>query len=131
MGSGRVGLPFLDKLREKNQTSQQQKQASDAISIFYEIGTPQSGKYFSNSNKKYFISERQNESKPESANWKPVYDDLTAEIKLRHYSPKTLKAYTGCARHLIAELLYGCGLRISEFMNLRVQNFKIPGPAEF
>jgi hypothetical protein len=27
---------FLNKLQEKNQTSQQQKQAADAISIYYE-----------------------------------------------------------------------------------------------
>jgi hypothetical protein len=55
---------FLNKLREKNQTSQQQKQASDAISIFYETGTQQTGKYFSDSNKNFIISERYNESKP-------------------------------------------------------------------
>jgi integron integrase len=205
---------FIDKLREKNQTSQQQKQASDAISIFYETGTQQTGKYFSGSHKNFIISERQNESKPGNVNWKPFYDALTAEIKLRHYSPKTLKAYTGWVRQfqnymknkdphllstidvkdfltflaverkvsalsqnqtfnallfffrhiikkefgeikdiprakrkpyipvvlsreeidkiikalsypydLIAKLLYGCGLRISECMNLRVQNF--------
>jgi hypothetical protein len=97
--SDKGSLPeFLNKLREKNQTSQQQKQASDAISIFYETGTPQTGKYFSGSNKNFIISERQNESKPGNVNWRPVYDALTAEIKLRHYSPKTLKAYTGWVR---------------------------------
>jgi hypothetical protein len=99
--SDRESLPeFIDKLREKNQTSQQQKQASDAISIYYETGTQQFGKNFSGSNKKFIISERHNESKPGNVNWKPVYDALAAEIKLRHYSPKTLKAYTGWARHL-------------------------------
>jgi len=34
------------------------------------------------------------------ANWRSVYNDLHAEIKLRHYSPKTLRAYTGWARQL-------------------------------
>jgi hypothetical protein len=58
----------------------------------------QAEKYFLGSNKKYFISERQKKLKPESANGKPVYDSLTAEIKLRDYSPKTLKAYTGWVR---------------------------------
>ncbi|MFC1857722.1 integron integrase [Thermodesulfobacteriota bacterium] len=152
--------------------------------------------------------------KSKNAHWKPVYDDLNAEIKMRHYSPKTLKAYTGWIRQfqnytkskdpqilssadvkgfltflavkrkvsassqnqafnallfffrhiikkefgdikdiprakrkpyipvvlsreeidkiiqalaypydLIAKLLYGCGLRLSECMNLRIQNF--------
>ena len=36
--------------------------------------------------------------KPKNANWTQVYDDLNAEIKIRHYSPKTLKAYTGWVR---------------------------------
>jgi hypothetical protein len=40
--SDKESLPeFLNKLREKNQTSQQQKQASDAISIYYETETQQ------------------------------------------------------------------------------------------
>jgi hypothetical protein len=39
----------------------------------------QAEKYFLGSNKKYFNSERQNESKPEYINWKPVYDSLTEE----------------------------------------------------
>lgn len=30
-----------------------------------------------------------------NANWKSVYNDLYSEIKIRHYSPKTLRAYTG------------------------------------
>jgi hypothetical protein len=70
---------FLHELPEKNQTSQQQKQASDAISIYYETETQQPEKYFSNSNKRFINSERQNESKPECVNWKTVYDSLTEE----------------------------------------------------
>jgi hypothetical protein len=52
--SDKENLPeFLNKLREKNQTSQQQKQASDAISIYCETEIQQPEKYFSNSNKKF------------------------------------------------------------------------------
>ena len=91
---------FFNKLKEKNQTSLQHKQASDAVSIYYEIGNTHSSEDFSSSNKNFIISERHNELKPECVNWKPVYDSLTAEIKLRHYSPKTLKAYTGWIRQL-------------------------------
>jgi hypothetical protein len=32
--------------------------------------------------------------KETGADWRAIYADLTAEIKLRHYSPKTLKAYS-------------------------------------
>ncbi|MFC1825053.1 phage integrase N-terminal SAM-like domain-containing protein [Thermodesulfobacteriota bacterium] len=44
------------------------------------------------------MSTKKEDLKTNNANWKPVYDNLNAEIKIRHYSPKTLKAYTGWAR---------------------------------
>ncbi len=31
--------------------------------------------------------------KTNNANWESAYDNLYAEIKTRHYSPKTLKSY--------------------------------------
>jgi integron integrase len=34
------------------------------------------------------------------ADWRPFYSDLNAEIKLRHYSQKTLKSYRGWVRQL-------------------------------
>lgn len=33
------------------------------------------------------------------SSWVSVFDTLNSEIKIRHYSPKTLKAYRGWARH--------------------------------
>ncbi|MBW1819096.1 MAG: phage integrase N-terminal SAM-like domain-containing protein [Deltaproteobacteria bacterium] len=33
-----------------------------------------------------------------NVDWTPVYNKLTSEIKLRHYSPSTLKIYTGWVR---------------------------------
>jgi site-specific recombinase XerD len=33
------------------------------------------------------------------SSWVFVFDTPTSEIKLRHYSPKTLKAYRGWTRH--------------------------------
>ena len=47
---------FINKLREKNQTDQQQKQASHAVSIYYEIGTTNSGENASFKNKNTIIS---------------------------------------------------------------------------
>lgn len=38
------------------------------------------------------------ELKQTGASWVSVYDDLVAEIKLRHYSPKTLKVYRSWTR---------------------------------
>ncbi len=39
--SNKENLPhFINKLREKNQTDQQQEQASDVISIYYETEAP-------------------------------------------------------------------------------------------
>jgi len=84
---------FIDKLREKNQSDQQQKQASHAVSIYYEIGTTNSGENVSFKNKNRIISTEKEGLKAKTANWKPAYDDLDPEIKIRHYSPKTLCHY--------------------------------------
>ena len=35
---------YINKLKEKSQTDQEQKQAINAISLFYEIGTDHTGK---------------------------------------------------------------------------------------
>src|SRR3989339_188335 len=37
-----------------------------------------------------------------NADWRSVYADLKSEIAVRHYSPKTLRAYTSWMRHLQA-----------------------------
>ncbi len=90
---------FMNKLREKNQDEQQRKQASDAISIYYEIEATLSRENVTFKNENAIISTKKVGLKPKNANWKQVYDDLNAEIKIRHYSPKTLKAYKGWVRH--------------------------------
>jgi hypothetical protein len=77
-------------LREKNQNEQQRKQASDAISIYYEIEAAHSGKNVTFKNKNVIISTKKVSLKTKNANWTQVYDDLNAEIKIRHYSPKTM-----------------------------------------
>ncbi|MCU7837089.1 MAG: hypothetical protein KZQ83_17825 [gamma proteobacterium symbiont of Taylorina sp.] len=42
---------------------------------------------------------QQSSSDISGQNWIPVYKQLENEIKLRHYSPKTLKAYRTWTRH--------------------------------
>ncbi|RLC30004.1 MAG: integron integrase [Deltaproteobacteria bacterium] len=209
---------FIRKLRDKNQTDMQQKQAHHAVSIYYQterpnrLNTRKEGKTPVR-NDGLSVARSRN-LKTRNADWTLVYDKLNAEIQLRHYSPKTLRAYKGWARQfqgftkskdpqllsagdvkdfltflavkrkvsassqnqafnallfffrhvlnrefgeikdvprakkkpyipvvlsreeidsiitalsgpydLIVKMLYGCGLRISECMNLRVQNF--------
>ncbi|MCD4729569.1 MAG: phage integrase N-terminal SAM-like domain-containing protein, partial [Bacteroidales bacterium] len=89
---------FIKKLKEKKQTDQQQKQAYHSISLFYELGSINSEQegLFKNRNKK--LSTKKDNLKLTNTNWTPVYDGLIAEIKLRHYSPKTLKSYGSWVR---------------------------------
>ncbi len=56
----------------------QLKQANNAISLYYEL--------YSES----FIRH----PKPEFNSWKSIFSSLETEIKLRHYSLKTLQAYS-------------------------------------
>ena len=89
---------FIKKLRSKKQNNQQQRQASDAISLYYEIE-------LSNSNNKNATKKKYTDSKLKkdhlkltNADWTSVYNDLNAEIKLRHCSFRTLRSYRGWAR---------------------------------
>ena len=77
---------FIEKLRDKKQTIPQQRQAHHAVSIYCQI------------EKSDTIKEKTNEAlKIKNADWTSVYDKLNDEIKIRHYSPKTLRAYQGWA----------------------------------
>jgi len=69
---------FLNKLKQKNQTEMQLKQAHNAISLYYELRPDNSPQ----------------PQKPVYHSWKTIFSDLESEIKLRHYSPRTLEAYS-------------------------------------
>jgi len=82
--------PFVEKLKAKNQSEQQGKQAADVVSIYYPVkNTGAEGddapalKYAETE-----ISIKKETLKPTNADWRPVYDGLASEIKLRHYSLK-------------------------------------------
>jgi len=99
--SNKESLPhFVKKLKDKKQTAGQQKQASHAISLYYDLLIQQSGKRKPFKNKNEHFSSEKNRLKESGADWSPVYYNLDSEIKLRHYSPKTLYAYRGWARQL-------------------------------
>ena len=141
---------FIQKLREKRQTQEQQKQAAHALSLFFESQPrkkPESGKrdagesglsaillspihlavsplkgekagssFTSGEGEKEMNAaaggkedgteqrsgRRFNEwrclKKSESRAWDKIIDNLAADIKTRHYSRKTLKAYADWSR---------------------------------
>jgi len=77
---------FIEKLRDEKQTIPQQRQAHHAVSIYYQIERSDT------------IKEKTSEAlKTKNADWTSVFDKLNDEIKIRHYSPKTLRAYRGWA----------------------------------
>ncbi len=88
---------FIRKLKEKGQTDAQQKQANEAIHIYYELIRTKPGNNTSELPK--------HPPKPEGVylvkgNWQAAYKQLSNEIKVRHYSPKTLKSYSVWVRKL-------------------------------
>jgi integron integrase len=91
---------FLKKLGDKNQTEQQQKQAFHAVSIFYEIENIDQDRIGALKNKKENIATKKTALDATHVDWCRVYRNLDSEIKLRHYSPRTLEAYTGWLRQL-------------------------------
>ncbi len=140
--SERVKL-FIDKLRQKKQTTKQQERAAHVVSLYFEMqrkpadetlatrlitettvkatspSTPfikgESSNNLSKSKDELlqttlsFIAEPQQPKyaakaeyaeKSVSPEWDKVISDLAAEIKTRHYSRKTLKAYALWGRQL-------------------------------
>jgi hypothetical protein len=81
---------FLEKLKEKHQTEQQQKQAFHAVSIFYEIENIDQRSIKGLKNKKENIATKKSALDATHGDWSPVYRNLDSEIKLRHYSPRSL-----------------------------------------
>jgi len=117
---------FLNKLQQKRQTLEQQDQAKDAITLFYQLGADI--QHYATPHKVTHQIQEPETQQPYSkvvtgqelpvnlplkpsehpvttqvptlqaktgASWVFVFDQLSNEIKLRHYSPKTLKAYRG------------------------------------
>jgi integron integrase len=96
--SNSQSLPnFIRKLKEKRQTDVQQKQANEAIHIYYELIRSEL------SNDKSELTKQL--QKPEGVclvkdNWQSAFRQLSNEIKVRHYSPKTLKSYSTWVRKI-------------------------------
>ena len=74
---------FVEKLKDKKQTAQQQIQAYHAISLFYELAGPISSEEVALlKNKDEKIATKKDGLKLTNVNWAPVYAGLIAEIKL-------------------------------------------------
>jgi integron integrase len=109
---------FIDKLRSKNQTHEQQGQAALAVSLFFTSQPAKSAPLTDAASPVRFLPQafsikeqtpppkktanRYDEwwclKKTASPEWDGVIDALASEIKTRHYSRKTLKAYAEWSR---------------------------------
>ncbi len=118
---------FIEKLRKKSQTPKQQAQAAHALSLFFEsqlqkkrvslsqpaattpilpplpdMQQPLSVPEQAPAIPKKSAGSRYNEwrclEKSGDPAWDKIIDDLAAEIRMRHYSRKTLKAYADWCR---------------------------------
>ncbi|MBT4483202.1 MAG: integron integrase [Candidatus Latescibacteria bacterium] len=93
---------FINKLKEKNQTPRQQEQASHAINIYYIL---ENSDFIHNQvNQTIPPNDAAQQSSPaltpEKMGWEQIFTDLDAAIRVRHYSPKTYKAYASWIRKL-------------------------------
>jgi integron integrase len=110
---------FIKKLKQKKQKEEQCLQAQSAVNLFHAmIGQSQKEKLttqvklnaINQLHKKYQPANKQvtfnespdhtaSKSKNTSGAWKQISINLEKEIKLRHYSPRTLEAYAYWMRH--------------------------------
>ncbi len=112
---------YIQKLQEKRQSEQQQNQAKHAVSLFYEMHNSinqlqvpishSERQKINPSLRQNLLSDTSRDLRPspvigdnppekKGTSWVYIFDQLVTEIKLRHYSPKTLKAYRGWIRQL-------------------------------
>ena len=83
---------FIDKLKGKNQISSQQSQASQAVVLYYS-GISSKTPLREPLDQINEAVTSYNAVKTQSP-WADAMDCIGNEIKLRHYSPKTLKSYS-------------------------------------
>jgi hypothetical protein len=113
--SERIRL-FSEKLRDKKQSEQQRQQAVHAVFLYFELqgndtetcnSEPADTQcsYEPSAQAPYMFRQRQSQyrvagyqEKSASPEWDTVLEKLAAEIKVRHYSRKTLKTYAHWSR---------------------------------
>ncbi|MBU0676607.1 MAG: integron integrase [Verrucomicrobia bacterium] len=75
--------PFLNKLSEKNQSRSQQEQAGASVQLYHALV------------QKWVADKDSERLSDEQRRWEECYVNLKQEIRIRQYSPKTLKTYSG------------------------------------
>ncbi len=116
---------FCEKLKEKKQTDEQRNHAAHAVSLYFAmpenevavvaVGSPaQPGqmpskesfhvsedapRYSIYSSRRSQYTEAGYQEKSDSPEWDKVLESMAAEIKVRHYSRKTLKTYALWSRN--------------------------------
>ncbi len=83
---------FIEKLKEKKQTQAQQYQARQAVLLYFAGMTVKSA--LAESESQVRESAGSFKTARSSTDWKTALESLSNEIKVRHYSPKTLKSYS-------------------------------------
>jgi integron integrase len=103
---------FIQKLKEKNQSEDQRRRAYHAVSLYFEMLAPDNSsekpaeitaepvmpKPVAIVARKSFYSEAGYQEKSDSPEWDAVLATMAGEIKVRHYSRKTLKTYANWSR---------------------------------
>jgi len=103
---------FIQKLKEKNQSEDQRRRAYHAVSLYFEMLPPDKPSEKSAEMmaepviqkpavlvvRKSFYSEAGYQEKSDSPEWDAVLETMAGEIKVRHYSRKTLKTYANWSR---------------------------------
>lgn len=97
---------FLDKLRQKGQSEARRQQAGQAVLLYFTMIRSGAGNESSarpappvqlgqtdNSSRKSLYNVAGYQEKSDSPEWDEVIGKLADEIKVRHYSRKTLKTY--------------------------------------
>ena len=111
--------PFIQKLKQKNQNKQQCNEAQQAIKLYllmnnqsashkrtseiHKASSSQKNNKYQSNHKPDSVKESLGNSGFKSGNssltWRKINSNLEKEIKLRHYSPKTLEAYSHWTRY--------------------------------
>jgi len=83
---------FIDKLKEKKQASSQQTQAGQAVALYYSGISSKSPLRKPHDQVKEAVASYDADKTQNP--WTDAMACIGNEIKLRHYSPKTLKSYS-------------------------------------
>lgn len=103
---------FIQKLKEKNQSEDQRRRAYHAVSLYFEMLAPDNSSEKPAKMtaelvmpepaaivaRKSFYSEAGYQEKSNSPEWDAVLATMAGEIKVRHYSRKTLKTFANWSR---------------------------------